>query len=180
MFGIYDEAGNPVANYSRFENTNSKYNSIKLFDDDKNRIYTIATDGQEQSVYIIDKDGKRAKIEGAVTPALFKFNVKSDLKFYGKPYTLTTIVNTGFTDITFTYIVTYESKPVVKGLYTYNMISSIKKETTVNQVFLTDNKNDCMAMVLSIFAFDEMLYDKVLELHKENQMRQNNKPNRPK
>lgn len=172
LFGIYDEAGNLISQYSRFSNPNTSIQSCKIYDKDKNHIYTISADDKERLIYIMDKDGKRAKIKANITQAFFSVKITTDVSYYGQPYVLLVTAKMKFPAVTYTYVVENNNEPVIKGMVTYGMSGSTT-EITVNQDFLTANPTESMVWTLALVIFDEMIYE-ISNQAKNNNNRNNN------
>ena len=169
LSGIYDEDGGLVANYNRFDNPNSKYNSFKLYDSDKNHIYTISADEKNQSVLIFSKDGGRAKIIGNMSPGLFGIRLKAEMDFFGQPYKLVPFLSNGMVETDMTYFISFESKPVIKLSHSVSLINytTKNKEIIADKEFMQNHKQECSVLLLALFAFDEMMNEKLIETVKE-------------
>lgn len=55
LLSVYDNNGDFIVKYSRFENPNSRYKSIKVYDIEENHRYTIFPDEKSLAVYILDQ-----------------------------------------------------------------------------------------------------------------------------
>lgn len=166
LFGIYDEAGNLIVNFDRFENKNSKINSFKIFNDKKEHIYTIVADDIEQTVSIMSKDGKRGKLSLKVGLSGMNIKMTAEVKYFGKPYDLLIEMDFGMGSFSSDYIVTYESKPIMKESISASLSGDSEKKVYVDKTFLDANKIDCAIWALSLLAFDEL----AKEASKSNQM----------
>jgi hypothetical protein len=173
LSGIHDEDGGLVANYNRFDNPNSKFNSFKLYDSDKNHIYTISIDEKNQSVLIFSKDGGCAKIIGNMSPGLFVIRLKADLDFFGQPYELVPFLSNGLVETDMAYFISFEFKPVIKLSYSLNLNNYTvrNKEIIADKEFAQNHKQACSVLLLALFAFDEMMNEKLIDIIKEIKVR---------
>jgi hypothetical protein len=166
LFGIFDGDGNKIGSYGLFEGADfqNKVKYVNIYNTNNEHIYTVIPDSKNMIISIINKEGKSAEIKGKCVNALVTFKLSANLSFYEKPYQLVPFYNAvSVTDLNYTYIETYEDKPIIKTIYKYKVdLLTTKwsfggKSTVVDKNFLKDYPDDCLALILSNSLFNDLM-----------------------
>ena len=155
IFTVNDEEGRIICEFDRFDNKSSAVNSIKIFNDNKEHIYTITADDQGQTIFILNKDGRSGKIVTKTSVVKFKIKIDTIMDYFGEPYDFQMKMDFSDGGISVIYRIYYNSELVIKQIFTGSFGSS-SMDIVAEKSFLDEHKLDCGVLVLAILAFDEM------------------------
>ncbi len=115
LMKIYTSEDNTIGYYDRFENKSSETKAVRLYDSEKNLIYTLVpvlTD-QGYAIHLKNNTDQRGLLELTEHLNGFKLNYKSDVDYFNQPYAFNYDVKLGIGKVSIKQDVIFQGKKVI-------------------------------------------------------------------